>query len=114
MLPEEEDKIPIKTYDQLLNAEVYLPNGDGMKRGNITAYKHDSGGNLLGNSHPNPLLNTHMHQVTFSDGTIQEYAANIIAEAIYSEHDEDGHKYLLLKEIIDHCTLKKQYQKKMQ
>lgn len=38
----------------------------------------------------------------FSDGHIEEYAANIIAENLYSQVDEDGHHHMLLQELIDH------------
>jgi hypothetical protein len=48
------------------------------------------------------LLNTRLYEVTFADGTVQDYTANKIAEAIYAEVDEEGNKYLLLDAIIDH------------
>jgi hypothetical protein len=59
-------------------------------------------GNLVGRLHTNPLLNTRLYEVTFADGTVQDYTANKIAEAIYAEVDEEGNKYLLLDAIIDH------------
>ena len=43
-----------------------------------------------------------MYQVEFSDGTRQVYAANIIAEAIYSEVDDEGNKYQLFDAILDY------------
>jgi hypothetical protein len=43
-----------------------------------------------------------MYQVTFSDGNIRDFAANTIAEAIYSSHTVDENKYVMIKEIIDH------------
>ncbi len=46
-----------------------------------------------------------MYQVTFSNGSIRDFAANAIAEAIYTQHDDEGNKYLLIKEIIDHERL---------
>ena len=33
---------------------------------------------------------------------LQEYSANLFAESIYSQVDDEGHQFLLLKEIIDH------------
>jgi hypothetical protein len=38
---EEEDKIPENTYDQLLTAEVILPQGDTMRTGHVVGYKRD-------------------------------------------------------------------------
>ena len=43
-----------------------------------------------------------MHEVQFPDGTVQEYAANVLAEALYAQVDDDGNRWLLLKSIIAH------------
>jgi len=48
------------------------------------------------------LLNTRLYEVTFADGTVRDYTANKIAEAIFAKVDEEGNKYLLLDAIIDH------------
>jgi len=46
-------------------------------------------GNLVGQLHTNPLLNTRLYEVTFADGTVQDYTENKIAEGIYAEVDDD-------------------------
>ena len=38
----------------------------------------------------------------FPDGAVCQYAADIIAENMYSQVDSNGHHTLLLKEITDH------------
>ena len=38
----------------------------------------------------------------FPDGAICQYAANVIAESMYSQVDSNGHHTLLLKEITNH------------
>ncbi len=43
-----------------------------------------------------------MYEVTFPDGHVEEYVANVIAENIYSQVDEEGNQFVMLKEIIDH------------
>jgi hypothetical protein len=45
-----------------------------------------------------------MYQVEFNDGSRHDYTANTIAEAMYSEVDDEGNKYLLLNSIIDYRT----------
>jgi hypothetical protein len=40
--------------------------------------------------------------VRFQDGAEQAYAANLIAENLYSQVDQEGHHFTLMKEIIDH------------
>jgi len=100
---QDDDKISDTNYDKLLSAEVSLPSDDHhIKLGKVTGYKRDHMGNLVARLHTNPLLNTRLCEVTFADGTVQDYTANKIAEAIYAEVDEEGNKYLLLDAIIDH------------
>ena len=41
------------------------------------------------------------------DGYISEYAANLIAENLYSQTDPDGNEFLLLKYILDHRSTDK-------
>ena len=38
----------------------------------------------------------------FPDGSIQQYAANIIAENLFSQVDEEGYRYIIMDEIVDH------------
>ena len=40
--------------------------------------------------------------VKFDDGNIEILSANIIAEIVLAQVDEEGHKQMLLQEIIDH------------
>jgi hypothetical protein len=37
----------------------------------------------------------------FPDGNVAEYSANVIAESLYSQVDDEGRQYLLMDEIID-------------
>ena len=55
----------------------------------VIGYKRDHMGNLVGQLHTNPLLNTRLYEVTFADGTVQDYTENKIAEGIYAEVDDD-------------------------
>jgi hypothetical protein len=48
------------------------------------------------------LCLTLVYDVEFSDGDIKEYAANIIAESIYSQVDDEGRHQLLLDAGVDH------------
>jgi hypothetical protein len=83
--------------------QVSLPSDDyHIKLGKVTGYKCDHMGNLVRRLHSNPLLNTRLYEVTFADGTVRDYTANKIAEAIYAEVDDEGNKHLLLDAIIDH------------
>jgi hypothetical protein len=50
----------------------------------------------------NPLLDTSLYDVEFEDGLIESYAANLIAEGIYAQVDDEGYQYDLISEIVDH------------
>jgi len=89
-------------YDGYITAEVLLPKGDEFKVGTVVRRKANDDGTLTGHSHVNPILDTREYQVEFGDGEVLEYAANVIAENLYSQIDTEGRRYILLDSIIDH------------
>jgi hypothetical protein len=98
----EMDDYDEETLDQLLSAEVVLPKGDYQFVGKVIGRKRDANGNPVGHANSNPILDTRVYEVEFPDGSVHDYAANILAEALYAQVDVDGNRFLLLKEIIDH------------
>jgi hypothetical protein len=53
----------------------------------------------------NLVLNTLRYMCKFPDGTVKEFAANMIALNIFEESDADGHTNTLLYKIVDHKSL---------
>ena len=95
------DTIP--DLDQYLNAEVLLPkDGKHMQAAQVIGRSTDGNGNPIGQYDANPIMNSRVYDVMSPDGSIQQYAANIIAENLYSQVDEEGHRYIMLDEIVDH------------
>jgi len=86
-----------ETLDKLLATEVSLPKGDLQCIGKVINRKRDIEGNLVGRANVNPIIDTRVYEVEFPDGTIADYSANVIAEALYSQVDADGNRFLLLK-----------------
>jgi hypothetical protein len=43
-----------------------------------------------GKASANPILYTRTYNVEFADGRSEEYAANVIAENMYAQCDEEG------------------------
>jgi hypothetical protein len=41
--------------------------------------------------------------VRFPDGHIEEYVANVVAENLLSQVDDEGHHHVILSDNIDHC-----------
>ena len=88
--------------DILMNAEVVLPQGEDMRLAKVVRRSLDSDGKVTGNYNDIPVLNTMLYDVMFPDGTIKPYSANIIAENILNQVDEDGYHRQLLEGILEH------------
>jgi len=96
----------VASEDQYVNAEIGIrrdPEGP-IQRAKVKRRKLDDSGMPVGTAHStgNPLLDQRMYEVEFLDGTQETLAANYLAENILAQVDEDGHRQLLLDEIIDH------------
>jgi hypothetical protein len=104
-VPEADDWDP-ETYDKYISAQVLIPSStaDQDVLGTVIGRKRDIHGNPIGTANSNPILDTRVYQVQLPDGHIEEFSANIIAECIYSQLDDEGRQYVLLDAIIDHRT----------
>ena len=100
--PPEADDFDEDAYDAYISAQVMLPRGDRMEMANVRKRKRDDNGNPIGRHNANPILDTRMYEVEFPDGDVAAYTANIIAENLYSQVDEEGKQYLMLDCIVDH------------
>ena len=98
----EADDYDVDTFDKFLGAETLLSSGDSMLRGIVKSRKRDADGNPVGKANNNPLLDTRLYEVEFPDGDLREYAANVIAESIYSQVDDEGRHVLLMDALVDH------------
>jgi hypothetical protein len=86
----EADDFEEEGLDNYITAQVMLPKGKGMQRATVTGRKRDANGNPIGVSNKNPILDTRMYEVEFDDGSVQEYAANLIADNVYAQVDDEG------------------------
>ena len=64
--------------------------------------KLDDDGNPIGTESTNPLVDTRAYEIEFIDGTTETLIANIITENLLAQVDEEGHRQLLLDDIIDY------------
>ena len=90
--------------DQFINMELGMPRGPDGELQHATVKKRaiDIDGRPIGIEDKNPLLDSRKYVVEYIDGTTEVISANIIAENILSQVDEEGHRQLLIDEIIDH------------
>lgn len=98
----EADEFTPEALDEYLSAELRLPHGGDYAHARVTGRKRDSEGNPIGLRNANPILDTRVYEVEFPDGSTDAFSANIIAENLFSQIDDEGHAYQILKEITDH------------
>ncbi|KAI2497802.1 Reverse transcriptase (RNA-dependent DNA polymerase) [Fragilaria crotonensis] len=84
------DEYTPEAFDRYLNAQIVTDRGGETLRGTVKSRKRDSDGKPIGSSNPNPILDTREYLVCFEDGTEDTYTANLIAECIYSQVDDQG------------------------
>ena len=62
----------------------------------------DHRGNPIGTANNKPILDTRMYEVEYADGHKQALSANVIVENVFASVDKEGHRHLLLDQILDH------------
>jgi hypothetical protein len=82
------DEHDVDTYDQYVGASVQLSIGDKVQTGKVAGRN----------------LDTRTYNVEFPDGRSEEYTANVIAENMYAQCDEEGNQFLMLQDIVGHKT----------
>lgn len=90
------------TLDEYLSATLLLPHGDGMQKARVVRRARDEDDRPVGTRHPNPVLDSRLYEVEFPDGATDTVAANLIAENLFSQVDEEGVTHTALTEITDH------------
>jgi hypothetical protein len=105
-VPEADDSFTPDVFgDTYLNMELAIPrDSDGPEFAKVTKRLRDKDGLPIGKANDNPILDTRMYQVEYSDGHKASLAANAIAENMFAQVDDEGNRHVLFKEIIDHRT----------
>jgi hypothetical protein len=107
-IPEEDESFwPDMFNDTYLNMEIALPCGSGdpedAQYAKVTKHLRDAEGHPIGTANDNLLLDTHEYEIEFLDGHVKSMSANLIAQHLFSQVDEqqEGHQYVLLDCNID-------------
>ena len=101
-MPELDEYSTPETFDEYLTASVMLPRGGEVLKAQGVARKRDVNGNPIGKANSNPILDTREYIVEFEDGATDVYSANMIAENMYAQIDNEGKTFALMSEIVDH------------
>ena len=88
-------------YDMLISLELSMPQGEVLRSAKVVVRKQGPDGECIGTYDNNPIITTMTYDVEFPDGEIREYAANIIAESMLSQVDNEGYTLQHLSQIID-------------
>ena len=100
------DTIGYERDDRYISARVMLPSGDSMAKSTIIGQRRDTEGALIGNTHPNPILDTGQNEARFNDGKMAAYSANMTAENISEQVDNEGQSWVMMDETVDHHQTK--------
>ena len=95
------------TGDSYLGMELAMPRGGEGEMLHATVKRRlmDEEGLPVGRAHHNPLLDSRKYEVEYADGLVEELTANIIAENLIAQVDDEGRRQMMLSEIIDHRVL---------
>ena len=97
----EADNTP-DAYDPYLAMEVSIDRGGEQPAfAKVTKRLKDSNGNPIGVANRNPILDTRLYEVQFFDGETMPLTANLVAENMFAQVNDEGHRTVLFDEIID-------------
>ena len=101
---DQEDSHTPDTLDPYINMELAIARGDGeeLHHARVKRRAIDQDGRPIGTANNNPMIDTRQYEVEYLDGSVETLVANTIAENLFAQIDEEGHRQLLLSEIIDH------------
>ena len=91
-----------ETYDQYIGSEFFVNNNGESVPARVTKRARDNSGKPIGKRNDNPLLDTREYDCILDDGSEYRYHANVIAENIFAQCDDEGRRHAILKEITDH------------
>ena len=92
----------VENDDKYIGQHLALPKGDKMMSAEVVCHKRNFDGTLVGTENKNPILDSRVYEVKFSDGSMADYATNVLIENLYSQVDDDGYHNNILCSIIGH------------
>ena len=84
---------------------IRLTDEEPLQHARVKRRAVDDEGRPLGVPSNNPLLDHRQYEVEFLDGRTEVLTANIIAENLLAQVDDEGHCHLMIDEIEDHRIL---------
>ena len=96
-IAEADDEFDPDSFDTYINMKVALDQGrDHPQLARVTKRLIDGSGNPIGRRHDNPIIESKLYEVEFSDGENISLATNGIAENTFSQVDKQGHHHVII------------------
>lgn len=98
------DDIESEAFDKFLGIHIEVPGQDAesVAVGKVIGRKRNTDGQLMGRSNDNPILNTAIYDVQTPDGITHEHIANLLAEHLWNQVDNEGWDYGQIFEVVGH------------
>ena len=97
----EADDTKFETFNKYLGAKFLVNDNGKPVPAKVLKRARDNDGEPIGKTHPNPLLDTCAYDCKMHDGTVYRYNANVIAEKVFSQCNNEGWRQVM-REITDH------------
>ena len=103
-IPEADAAFDPDSYDGYLDMHLTIdrPGAGPPTLARVKKRMKDAAGNPIGRADTNPMLDTRLYEVEYSDGHTAALSANAIAENLLTQVDPDGHRQLQFHSIIGH------------
>ena len=104
-IPEADDEYytPDVFNNTYLNMELALPiDGEGPELACFVKSFREKYGIPIGTANDNPMLDSLIYEVGYPDGHRASLATNDIAENLFAQVYDEGHRSVLLQEIVNH------------
>ena len=88
-------------YDEHLQNIIKVNIGDKETFAKIISRKRDNAGNPVGARDSNPRLDGRIYIGELPDGGLEEFTANMVAENLFAQCDDNDNIYRIFDEIID-------------
>ena len=86
----------VPMIDEYLGMELIMDVGTNNEQGaRVVKRARTDDGKAIGTAHSNPILDTRAYEIEFADGTRDKVTANIIAENMHAQIDDQGNSYIL-------------------
>ena len=92
----EADNTEFESFDKYKGAEFFVNDNGESVPARVVKRARDNEGKPIGRHHANPLMDTRAYNCEIGDGTVYRYSANVIAENIFAQCDDEGRRQTVL------------------